>query len=144
MKLAFLSSRLYNIMKMIKQTQSYFTLHMHRVQKPWVSSNEPARMMGLLLTWRSIFLRHPTNPLMGWRVSPIVFFNALAMQLIERIMTLHSNLLHMYIMVLSSNEPLAEQETQISYVLSQGLECVSTAFWYLPLLVISHSPVRAH
>lgn len=71
-------------------------------------------------------------------------FNALAIELIERIMTLHSNLLHMYITVVSSNEPLAEQETQISYVLSQRLECVSAAFWYLPLLVISHSLVRAH
>ena len=53
-------------------------------------------------------------------------------------MTLHSNLLHIYIMVVSSNVPLAEQETQISYIPSQSPECTSTAFWYLSPLVISH------
>lgn len=57
-------------------------------------------------------------------------------------MTLHSNLLHICIMVVSSNAPLAEQETQISYVPSQTPECTSTAFWYLSPLVISHVPFR--
>jgi len=57
-------------------------------------------------------------------------------------MTLHSNLLHIHIMVGSSNVPLAEQETQISYVPSQTPECTSTAFWYLSPLVISHLPCR--
>lgn len=57
-------------------------------------------------------------------------------------MTLHSNLLHIYIMVVSSNVPLAEQETQISYVPSQSPECMSTAFWYSSPLVISHLPFR--
>lgn len=81
---------------------------------------------------------------MDWRVSPVlVFFNGLAMQLIEHIMTLHSNLLHMYIVVVSSNVPLAEQKTQISYVPSQSPECMSAAFWYLPPLAVSHPHVRA-
>lgn len=57
-------------------------------------------------------------------------------------MTLHSNLLHIYIMAASSNVSLAEQETQISYVLSQSPERMSTAFWYLSPLVISHLPFR--
>lgn len=57
-------------------------------------------------------------------------------------MTLHSNLLHIYIMVVSSNVSLAEQETQISYILSQSPECMSTAFWYLSPSVISHLPFR--
>lgn len=58
-------------------------------------------------------------------------------------MTLHSNLLHMYIVVVSSNVPLAEQETQISYVPSQSTECMSTAFWYLPPFIVSLPHVRA-
>lgn len=45
-------------------------------------------------------------------------------------------------MVVSSNVSLAEQETQISYILSQSPECMSTAFWYLSPLVISHLPFR--
>lgn len=57
-------------------------------------------------------------------------------------MTLHSNLLHIHIMVVSSNVPLAEQEMQISYILSQSPECMSTAFWYLSPMVISHLPFR--
>lgn len=77
-------------------------------------------------------------------ISPVlVFFNGLAIQLIEHIMTLHSNLLHIYIVVVSSNVPLAEQETQISYVPSQSPECMSTAFWYLLPFVVSLPHVRA-
>lgn len=100
-------------------------------------------MIGLLLTSRSIFLRHHTNRLMDGRVSAaLVFFNALAIQLIKHVMTLHSNFLHLYITVVSSNVPLAEQEMQISYVPSQSPESTPTAFWYLPPLVISHLPFR--
>lgn len=100
-------------------------------------------MIGLLLTRRSIFLRHHTNPLMDWRVSAaLVFFNALAIQLVKDVMTLHSNLLHLHIIVVSLNVPLAEQEMQISYVPSQSPESTSTAFWYLPPLAISHLPFR--
>lgn len=45
-------------------------------------------------------------------------------------------------MVVSSNVPLAEQETPISYVPSLSPECMSTAFWYLSPSVISHLPFR--